>query len=487
MPELFVPVKKLRHLLDDVLPHPGHVKNVHEVAELIRDLQDSVQLDDLHLLQQKLFKAISEAERQQRESTEALKNLARVKEATVKAGRHRGSVYKDRLREQGQESDKLRLEISVLKRVRRQLRAVGDGLLWKAVGFNRAYVYAVWDAPGRGNTALSEPVGLAAELQVVERLWKAEGTLAVMHDLTNCGRVGDLTMVPSKETENIKIAEVKAGSSVNSKQTKRMEDLVRFTRGGPKVLEHGYTVRASGSLVPSANLLESDSYSVDVYRQAVCDADERGLGWGTIGDYMGLLAIAPLHPRWDPTRTAEISSDEQDNFFREAFEPAYRGLTATLMSRKGDKIFVWDSSETQEDMLLGAPFSLYPFPPETCAALTCDYIKVMVYLNVSSVQRLFEDHGFQVTSLDDPKDDKKLQFFWNMVLSKPKFTKDGWKMVHVHLGKTLWQQIMGEMLSIEAVLKAVREEMKGKVEGRRDTSLLFINGDGRRYKMVPPV
>jgi hypothetical protein len=238
--------------------------------------------------------------------------------------------------------------------------------------------------------------------------------------------------------------------------------------------------------MPSTNLLESGLYHMDVYRQTIRDADEQGVGWGTIGNHMGLLAVAPLHPRWDPVRTAEVSEDERDRLYKESFESAYEELTAAVMTRRDARIFVWDSFETQEDALLGAPFALYPLPAEPCAALTCDYIKVMVYLNVTNVQRLFEDQGFQVTGLDSPKDQNKLQFFWNIVLSKPKFTKDGWRMVHVHLNKPLWQQIMGEMLSIEAVLEAVKVEMKGKVEGRGDVSLLFINDDGRRYKMVPP-
>jgi hypothetical protein len=170
--------------------------------------------------------------------------------------------------------------------------------------------------------------------------------------------------------------------------------------------------------------------------------------------------------------------------YKETFEPAHRGLTAAVMTDRNARIYMWDSSETQDDALLGVPFCLYPLPPEPCAALTCDYIKVMVYLNVSRVQQLFEDRGFQVTGFDDPKDKNKLQFFWNIMLSKPKFTKDGWRMVHVHLNKPLWQQLMGEMLSIEAVFEAVKAEMKGRVEG--DVSLLFINSDGRRYKLPPP-
>ncbi len=487
MPEFFIPVKKLRRLFDEALPHPRQIENTRTVAELIADLQKSTDLADLRSLQQKLLKAVSEAEQEQRKATNEKKNLDQTREAVVKEGRKRGAVDKERLRELGRESDKVRLEIDVLKRVRRQLRMVGDGLLWKAVGLNRAYIYAVWDAPGGGNTSLSDPVGLAAELKAVEHFWKDKGALAVMHDLTNCGRVGDLTVVSPVETENIKIAEVKTASSIDSNQIERMEDLVRFTRGGPKTLENGYTVRASESPIPLTGLPKTGLDHMDVYGQAIRDADEQGIGWATIGNYLGLFAVAPVHPRWTPILTAEVSQDERERLFKEAFEPAYQELARTIMSREEAKVYLWDSAETQEDVLLGLPFSLYPFPPGICAALTCDYIKLMVYLNVSNIERLFKHRGFQVTSLDTPKDKHKRQFFWSVVLSKTKLTKDGWKVVYVHLNKPLWQQVMGEALSIEVLIQAVRHEMKGKIEGRGDVSLLFINSDGSLCKMVPSV
>lgn len=486
MSEPFVHIKKFRRIFDEVLPHPSHVSNLETVTSLIAALKNSEDLADLRLLQQKLLNAVSEAEHLQREAGEKKKALDRYHKATVQDGRRSSSVDKKRLQELRRESDKLHLEVYVLKRIRRQLRTIGDGLMWKAVGFNRAYVYAIWDAPAGGNTSLSEPVGLNAELEVVEQLWESKRTLAVMHDLTNCGRVGDLTMISSDETENIKIAEVKAASYVGSTQTKRMRDLVHFTRQGSKTLENGYTIQSSEPLEPPASLLESGLYNMDTYAQAIFDAGEKGVGWETVGNCMGLLAFTPGHPRWDRARSAEVSENERAKLYKEAFEPAGKAFETASITGEDAKVFVWDTSETQEDSLFGFPFSLYPFPSEFCAALTCDYIKLMVYLNVSNVRLLFENSGLQVTETDSPKDRNKLQFFWSVILSRQKSTEEEGRTVQVHLNKPLWQQIMGEGLSIDAVLEAVKEEMKGEVEENSIVSLLFVDGDGRRYKMVLP-
>ena len=295
MSERFVPVKKLRHLFDEVLPHPRHAANLEKVAELIRELQGSESLAGLRVLQQKLLEAVSETESEQREATEEKRKLDSAHTLVVEEGRRDGSVDKARLQELRRQSDERRLEIDVLKRIRRQLRSVGDGLLWKAVGYNRGYAYAIWDGPGSGNAALSDPVGLAAELAAVERLWEGEGSLAVMHDLTNCGRIGDLTIIPRKGT--IKITEVKAASSVDPKQARRMQDMIAFLQGAPKVLESGHEVHVSEPLEPSDHLRETGLYQMDAYARAVENAGERGVGWASIGDHKGLLAYAPAHPR----------------------------------------------------------------------------------------------------------------------------------------------------------------------------------------------
>lgn len=485
MSERFVPVKKLRHLFDEVLPHPRHAANLEKVAALIRELQSSEDLAELRVLQQKLLQAISEAESEQREATEEKRKLDSAHVLVVEEGRRSGSMDKTRLRELRRESDERRLQIDVLKRVRRQLRSVGDGLLWKAVGYNRGYVYAIWDGPGSGNAALSEPVGLDAELSVVERVWESEGSLAVMHDLTNCGRVGDLTIVPGEGT--IKIAEVKAASSLDYKQVKRMQDMVAFLQGAPKMSEGGHEIYASEPFNPSDELKEAGLYRMEAYAHAVENAGEQGVGWATIGDHKGLLAVAPAHPRWDPVKAAEVSEKEREGLYEKAFEPAYEAFAAASVTAEDTVVYVWDASETQEDNLFGLPFSLFPIAPEMCAWLTCDYVKLNVFSNVTNLQRLFEDRGFVVTAQNHPRDRNKLQFFWNVLLSKPRPDEEGQRMAHVHLNKTLWQQVDGEALSIEAVLEAVEEEMKGnQVEGEGVVSLLFVDGYGRRYKMGPP-
>jgi hypothetical protein len=243
-----LPDKKLKRVYDVVVLHPRQISNREKVAELIEELQAAKRLGDLRSLQGKLLEAISSAEEEQRRAKDRKARADLARKAVMREGRKRGSV-KARLEELDRELKALQLEIEVLRRVRHQLRGVGDGLLWKAVGFNRAYAYAVSDAPGDGNVALSDPEGLKAELWQVERLWETKGALAVMHDLTNYGRIGDLTVVAPGET--IKVMEVKSSGTLGSEQVRRMAEMVRFLRGNARLLKDGYSVKASTPELPS--------------------------------------------------------------------------------------------------------------------------------------------------------------------------------------------------------------------------------------------
>jgi hypothetical protein len=300
----------LKRIFDEVIWHRRHLENREKMTKLISDLHGARDLSDLRALQRRLLKEVLSTEAEQR-AAQAKKEAA---DRTIKAIERRrvcGRLVaedKTRLLELRRESQELRLEVEVLKRVRRQLRGVGDGLLWKAVNFDRVYVYAVSDAPGGGNTFLSSPEGLAAELDSVEYLWRTKGALAVLHDLTNCGRIGDLTIVAPGET--YKIAEVKASGSLDPKQTRRMEDMRRFLRGSQKSVDGGYVRIVAPDDASPRESVRWELNNWGYYARAVVDAGVHGLGWATVQNYLGIIAINVSHPMWNEMAT-KSSSDEE--------------------------------------------------------------------------------------------------------------------------------------------------------------------------------
>lgn len=207
----------------------------------------------------------------------------------------------------------------------------------QTVGFDRAYMYAVSNAPGEGNAALSGPEGLDAELRVVERLWKKDGALAVMHDLANSGRIGDLTVVAPGET--IKVYEVKASGGLNRDQIRRMFEMGVFLRGGAKSLEEGYSVKAATSEPPTApnEPIRWELNSWDYYLRALADAGSGALGWATVEDYLGVIGVNTLHPRWRFLGTASVPEENQDEQFMKAYEPVDTAFREAHVLRGGKR------------------------------------------------------------------------------------------------------------------------------------------------------
>lgn len=468
--------KKLRYIFDKIVNSDRHLKNWDTVTELISDLQESRDLADLRVLQIKLLEAVSSAEDEQRVAKKK-EEAARLAIGSIRKETNSRKVGsdKEKHRELKSELDKRCLEIEVLKRVRRQLRGVGDGLLWKAVGFSRHYTYAVSDAPGLGNTFLSDPKGLNAELKAAEYFWKTEGALAVIHDLTNCGKIGDLTIVAPGKT--FRVAEVKASGSLDPKQMERMKGMCRFLRGAPKPREGGQTTRfVKPDKVSLGESVDWEWNNWEHYVRALSDAGSKGLGCATVKDYLAVAAVSILHPRW---QELNLATDTEEEFLYEAWGPARRMIAEKLVTDDEDIIAFWDSSEKYEEDLPGAPFSVYPLPPRFCAALTCDYLTMATFMNVTNFYKRFGSLGFDVLAVPLPAGKKRSdQVFFHAYLSRPQSVTGGSaKPPIVQLGKPLMLQVLGEAMSAETVAQAVEMQMADMVGGD-EASLLCIDSDG---------
>ena len=71
-------------------------------------------------------------------------------------------------------------------------RCVGDALAWRVFGFERRNIIALCqnDPPG----VWAGKTGAAAELDAIEQAYRQNGQFAILHDLTNCLRIGDVTI-----------------------------------------------------------------------------------------------------------------------------------------------------------------------------------------------------------------------------------------------------------------------------------------------------
>ncbi len=120
-------------------------------------------------------------------------------------------------------------EETTLKAVHHLIRAVGDGIAWRALRYDRRALTVLGEGERVGRVASG--IGRDAELTALANLWEDEGQFAIHNDMTNCLRHGDLTAIGERGGDvEVTIYEVKAGSSRDNAQLQRLERATELLR-----------------------------------------------------------------------------------------------------------------------------------------------------------------------------------------------------------------------------------------------------------------
>lgn len=100
--------------------------------------------------------------------------------------------------------------VDVAKRIEVIVRDIANGIAWRAVGFDRAYIEAQGTKHRGGNIDNT----LALNLDEAKRIVKDKGVLVIVNDMTTVLRYGDLTLVdPFRSDRRIECQENKFGDA----------------------------------------------------------------------------------------------------------------------------------------------------------------------------------------------------------------------------------------------------------------------------------
>lgn len=117
------------------------------------------------------------------------------------------------------------------------LRVIGDGIAWRAMGYDRAAFGILGTGARVGRLAADE--GLDPEIEQIDH-YSGEGVFAIHNDLTGCLLHGDVTAI---YPEWIEVVEVKRGRvDPNSAQMVRLRDAIELINKRRHTFEDG-TVR----------------------------------------------------------------------------------------------------------------------------------------------------------------------------------------------------------------------------------------------------
>lgn len=190
---------KLDDYLDSfqqVLDHPRHRAAQETLVELITQLRACTNVNEGYEFQQALVSQTLAVERDHHGFRGAIKRMADGKSPQAGAPEPQSGLD-PALQSTWQ------LELDICERVARQFRCVGDALAWRVFGFERQYITTL--ARNQSPGMMAGKLGLPAELALVKKVWKEDGQFALVHDLTNCLRIGDISVFTDEGPEQIEV------------------------------------------------------------------------------------------------------------------------------------------------------------------------------------------------------------------------------------------------------------------------------------------
>ncbi|MEZ0107897.1 hypothetical protein ABH920_001889 [Catenulispora sp. EB89] len=338
---------------EEVLVHPRHQAAQQTLVALIEDLRACEGPADGFDFQQELLQRVLAADANRNAFSQAAK--------LVRKGRkpQRGAPEP----ESGMDPSDLGtwiFEREMWERIGRQYRSIGDAMAWRAFGFDRRVILALCRNEPPGIMAGKE--GLRAELERVEAAWES-GSFAILHDLTNCLRIGDVTVFGPDGppvTEEIKLNPKRQGPA----QLRRIHE-------AREALWNGAPLPGNDPREKLYDLALPFKTHLDLLREATERAAVEGIATVVVPGNRALAVVDHMG-----CRNAGIADDEGFSaLYDERYDPVLR--EAGIAARRELNINANSIDGVARDPLR-APWAIYPLHPIVCARLIGDIAAFVV-------------------------------------------------------------------------------------------------------------
>lgn len=349
--------------LQPVAAHPAQLQAVDVVAELIEQLRGLSGWRDYYEFQRRLFGGLKEAEERFRYASRNAKRVQRGKAPLSPP--LTGDWDLDRL---------------VYRRIGLQLRSLGDALAWGLFDYDRQVILALSrnELPG----PMFGKEGLDSEVNEVYQTWHNEGVFALLHDMTNCLRIADVTKFRPGRAELVEIK--KDRRRLRREQTERMERVVATFNDNTPLMVDGAPVDLLRTSQQHRTHLPRIRDGLEQAQRAGGQTVRLGTGW--------VATIRSVNPEGVVTAEDALAFiQEQDRLRDVAFDKAQMSDSQHhLQARSIDRAGLDPAA---------APYAIYPFDPMTCALLTCDFLSFETTMSWERFSGAFEQHGLTTQSL----------------------------------------------------------------------------------------
>lgn len=277
-------------------------------------------------------------------------------------------------------------EAFVHERLFRQFRSVGDGLAWRAYGYDRRAILALSRnaSPGplvkMAGSGDDPATGLAHELGCVQEIWRERARFALLHDLTNCLRIADVSEID--EDGKAWLHEVKANPTNKSpKQLTRMHEAVDSVMsdgplpgGTPDAKLVGLTAPYRTNLRQLADLLEL--------------AHAKGTRGMKLTEGRAIVATSLLD------LSARVGPDQAEGL-RLIQSERHRAIQRAGIALVSHHLRGFSADQAARSAV-SVPWAIYPLHPDDCAALVCDLVVFETIVSADHVAGVLRDQGLQV-------------------------------------------------------------------------------------------
>ena len=325
--------------------HPAHSAVADVTETLITDYRATVGREGLRAVQERLAQALVQAE-----------TPFRKQSRLTKLGR--GDP----------------IDLLFWRRALVQLRAVGDGIAWRFLGYRRQWIVLM----GRNQRPglMSDKPGFDTEWQLFNEHWE-DGEPTILTGLTNCITLGDLLVARGDVLWTIEAK--RNASNFRSGQMGRLRQLQRQLNEQPRIDRPDGTSWVLESPVPFESFWAEAQPHVDRARQ-----DGVATWVPTTGVAVLITSLA---------RGASLG--------RNALEAAYEREQLAAQSRIGDgqHRVIAHSYHYPYRPNLAAPFSIYPIAPAGAAALLTGDLIFTVEVHVERLVQALQDVGLEAWNL----------------------------------------------------------------------------------------
>lgn len=364
-------------LPDDVFTHPRHEAAQKALPDLILQLRAAANVRDGYELQQELIGYVRETEEARNGFSRAVKRMQDGKSPQPGAPEPQS----------GQDPSLLetwQFERGMCERVARQFRCVGDALAWRVFGFERRNIIALCQNAPPGVWA--GKAGAAAELDLVEHAYRQDSQFAILHDMTNCLRIGDVTIFRadgSRETIEVK-ADPQRGKSAQQRRIKAATDALQNAAPLPGDDRRARLFDLDVQFKTHLDLLALGTERAA--REGIFAARVRGDRVLVVSDIYGCGAQG-----WTDAEFTEQLSHKSSAARRRA----------GLGPRQPSDIYATSMDSVSRDPQR-VPFAAYPLHPVACARLIGDLAVFTVETSGSALVKSLGDVGFEAKWVRPP-------------------------------------------------------------------------------------